>query len=179
MHLYLIGYRATGKTTIAQELSRILGRPALDLDQFITEHSRQTIAEIFEQSGEAGFREIESRLLGDVVRQSPAVISLGGGTILNEANRDLIADTGKSVWLRASSQNVLERMSGDPNNLDNRPALTNHPLLEEVEQQLAERTPIYSACADYTIDTDHHTPQQLAEQISIWWESVDTNNRSD
>ena len=93
-HLFLTGFRGTGKSTVARILAESLGMPCVDLDQRIQEASNQSIAEIFADVGEAGFRQWESDQLAMVATGRPSVIALGGGAVLAEPNRAMIGNTG-------------------------------------------------------------------------------------
>ena len=99
--IVIVGFMGCGKTTAAKALARQLGCPMIDLDSFITEGEGRSPAEIIEQDGEPAFREIETRVLQDVLENSAArVIALGGGAWTIEANRALVAQHDcLSIWL--------------------------------------------------------------------------------
>ncbi len=177
MHLFLIGFRATGKSTVARRLSELLQRPFIDLDREICLSSGLSIAEIFKASGEAQFRELEAQQLRLVCNGPPSVIALGGGIVLLEQNRTCLQRYGRVAWLSASPVEIEARMHNDPDHFSNRPALTELSATDEVATILNERMPLYAACADYTIATDKLTVEQVAEKIAKWWQRVDTNNQ--
>jgi shikimate kinase len=101
--IVITGFMGSGKTTVSQALARALGWEAIDLDQLITQRTGRTPKEIIEQDGEPGFREVESSVLADVLREgSPRVVSLGGGAWTIATNRRLIAAYGGyTIWLDA------------------------------------------------------------------------------
>lgn len=173
MNIYLIGYRGCGKSSVAPLVARTLGRRVVDTDQRIEQATGRTIAEIFAVDGETVFRDLEQKAVAAVAEQTSQVVSLGGGAILREANRCVLAETGKTVWLTATAEVLWARISGDDASDSMRPNLTDTGGLAEVERVLAERTSVYDACADYTIDTNGRTIEQIAEQICQWWQSVD------
>lgn len=175
MHLFLIGYRGTGKTTIAPLLGQLIELPVIDLDQRIIDSTGKLIREIFEEQGEQEFRKIEQRELQQAIKQVPSVISLGGGTIVSEVNRSTINSNGKAVWLQAHPDTICSRLQSDDLSKQNRPSLTGLDLMDEIESVLAERRPFYDVCADYSVATDDLPPQEVAEQIANWWQSVDNN----
>ena len=104
--LYLIGYRATGKTSLAPIVAEQLGRSAIDLDTRIAKTARRTVAEIWQTLGEPWFRTQESILLAELSGLGPSVIATGGGVVLDQGNRNIISQTGVAVWLRASVQTI-------------------------------------------------------------------------
>ncbi len=173
MNLFLIGYRASGKTTVAQKLSRLLGMPWIDTDQQITDRAGQPIRQIFQQGGEAAFREMEFQTLKTICgKRHNSVVALGGGAVMEPRSRRLVANHGRCVWLRTRPETLATRLERQPA-ADQRPPLSGLSLRDEIEQLLAERTSIYSACADYTVDTDDLSADETAEAIARWMASVD------
>lgn len=176
MILFLIGYRATGKTTIGRRLAEQLNCHWIDTDAEIEKFSQRTIPEIFTEDGEAGFREIERnviKLIVDrVLRSETVVVSLGGGAVLSQSTQKLIGKRGRVVWLTAPAEELCRRIESSQQSTP-RPALTDQSLDQEVSQLLAERQPVYSDCADYTIDTCQLNVDQTVEQIAQWWSEVD------
>ena len=173
MNIYLIGYRGSGKSTVGRILAERLGWDWVDSDEQIELSTHRKIRDIFQQDGEAAFREWEQSIIAGIAMNTSLVVSLGGGAILESINRQNIRKSGFSVWLTASPEALWERIGGDQNSPDNRPALTDLPGLEEVRQVLAHRTPVYNECADFRCDTLTRTPKQIAEEIADWWQSVD------
>ncbi len=165
MNLFLIGYRATGKSTVAQALAARLGMPAIDADVEIERRAGRTIAEIFTHDGEQAFRDWETRVVNDLAAREGVVVALGGGAVLREENRRALAGRGKTIWLQASPATIRARLVRDPKTAANRPGLTARGLVEEVEQVLSERTPIYAACADCTVEVDTGSPDAIAQTI--------------
>src|SRR5688572_502997 len=141
MNLYLIGYRGSGKTTVAAELARLLGWNWLDADDEVERRAGTTIKEIFATSGEQSFRDLEAAVIADLAQFSGHVIALGGGAVLREDNRQAIRSSGKVVWLQASPEVLYQRISGDASTAERRPNLTADGGLAEVERLLAVRAP--------------------------------------
>ena len=168
-HLFLTGYRAVGKTTVAEILADRLDRPWIDLDQWIVQRRGETIAEIFARGGERAFRDIESAALRTVVAEPEGVVSLGGGTILCADNRWLIRDSGPVVWLTAAAETIASRIEQDAASIANRPALTDQGLLAEVTELLSHRDPLYREVADLVVSTETMTPVEIADEIVRWW----------
>lgn len=168
MHLYLIGYRGSGKSTVGRILAEHLGRPWIDLDEAIGRSSGLSIREIFETQGEDAFRRLESQELMKLAGLPPAVIALGGGTCESPANRMWLKQSGKCIWLRAEAGTLKQRIAADPQSEAARPALTGAGRLAEVDAVLERRHSNYAACADFTLDVDRSTPRSIAEQIVSW-----------
>jgi shikimate kinase len=117
-HIIITGFMGSGKTTIAGGLARILGCEMLDLDHVIAEREGRTAREIIEQDGEESFREVETRILREVLENSPTgVIALGGGAWTLERNRNLINKHGcVTVWLDAPFELCWERILSSGSN---------------------------------------------------------------
>jgi len=161
----LIGYRATGKTTVGSMLAESLGWHWVDTDVEIQRVAGMSIRAIFDNFGEAKFREMESQVIRDLLRRHKLVLSLGGGAILAEDNRLAIKTAGAVVWLTAPLVTIRHRLNSDPATLEQRPALTQAGAADEIETVLAERKPLYEDCADLTLSTETLTPKQLVDEI--------------
>ena len=137
--IVIIGFMGTGKTTVARLLAKRLGCFVVDLDQLITGNSGRSPREIIEQDGEAAFREIESRTLGEVFDKGEAgVVALGGGAWTVARNRELIAQhDGFTVWLDAPFDLCWRRIE---EGADLRPLA---PSREAAEKLYRERLPVY------------------------------------
>ena len=164
-HLYLTGYRGSGKTTVGRLVASRLGRRCIDLDDEIETHAGRSIREIFADSGEATFRDLETAALLRVASDSPAVISLGGGAILRPENREVIAKSGIAVWLKIDADTVIQRLAGDTTTAARRPSLTGLPPREEVESLLQKREPLYREAADCEVDAAGQGVDAIVEQI--------------
>ncbi|MEM9589339.1 MAG: shikimate kinase [Planctomycetota bacterium] len=166
-HIYLTGYRGTGKTSTGRLLARQLARPLIDLDARIEADSRRSIAEIFERDGEESFRDLESDALAAVASQAePAVVALGGGAILRPQNRERIASSGTCVWLDADPEVIARRLAADQvDAVTQRPALTALGVVGEIRKVMASRRSLYADAADIHIDTSAGTLADLVERI--------------
>ena len=140
-NLWLVGMPGVGKTTVGGLLGEALGRPFVDLDAEIERIAGMSIPEIFAAKGEAGFREIEAEAAMTASRGRGTVIATGGGTVLREANRRAMRESGTVVWL----QRDLSRLPTE-----------GRPLSEAkgVEKLYAEREPIYRAAAHLEVDAN-------------------------
>ena len=166
VNIYLIGYRGTGKSTVAPLVAEMLGPSwqAVDMDPLIEEQAESTIAEIFADEGEAGFRDRESQILTMLAQKNQHVIATGGGVIERPGNHELLTD-GFVVWLTAPPEVILERVSSDKLTASRRPNLTTQGGLDEIDKILTRRTPIYQSVAQLTLSTESATPAELARQI--------------
>jgi len=165
MNLILIGYRATGKTTLAQRLAERLGWPWIDADVEIERRAGRSIAQIFAEGGEPAFRQLEAQVIADLCRRDRLVLAAGGGAPLRPENRQAMGRSGRVIWLCASPETILERMSADATTAGRRPSLTDHGPLDEIVQLLTCREPIYRELAHLVVDTEGKTPEQLTEEI--------------
>lgn len=165
MNLALIGYRGTGKSHVARLLAEQLNWPMVDADIYVEQQAGKTIAEIFSENGESGFRDLESRALEELTHDSRQILSLGGGVVLREDNRKRIADHCFTVWLTASPSEIVRRLSRDASTEARRPSLTGKSTCDEVEEVLTARLPLYQQCADITIDTAGLTPDQVTQSV--------------
>ncbi|QDU55533.1 shikimate kinase [Aeoliella mucimassa] len=162
--VFLIGYRGTGKTTVARLLAERFGCQAVDADHLLQQRDGRTVAEIFAQEGEPRFRDLEQQVVADLAVVDPQVVSLGGGAVLREPNR--LALKGHHVaWLQASPTTIAERLASDEVSADQRPSLTGGGLFAEIEQVLAARQPIYQECATMVVDTENRSPAEVADDI--------------
>src|SRR5262245_46431895 len=138
--VFLVGYRGSGKTTVAGLLAERLGWQWLDADALLEVRAGRSIRRIFEEEGEAAFRRMESELLQELCNCQRHVIATGGGIVLKEANRRRLREAGRVVWLDADASTLWQRMQEDVTTAERRPNLTVGGL-EEVEQLLRVREP--------------------------------------
>ena len=148
--IYLIGPRGAGKTTVGKALSLTLNYRFIDTDDWITQKYQQTIALMVQEKGWDFFRQTESEALVQVSHPNQ-VISTGGGMILAEQNRTYMKSSGVIIYLQASLETLVERLSRDPNEAQ-RPSLTGKTLVSEMNDVLAKREPLYLQCADIIVD---------------------------
>ncbi len=171
MNVYLIGYRGSGKTTVGKRLAARLGLPAIDSDDLIEQAAQQTIREIFQQEGEAGFRDREARIVEQLASQAssePRLFRSAVGAILRPANREALARSGVSIWLTASPEQLVQRMQGDATTRERRPALSQLTGYDEVVAILAAREPLYAATAQKIVNTEDTTVEAICDNIVEW-----------
>jgi shikimate kinase len=162
--VFLIGYRGTGKSTVARLLAERLRWDWIDADALLEARAGMTIRQIFAAEGETGFRERESLVLAELGGKERHVIATGGGVILRPANRQLIQAGGLVVWLTADPATIWDRLQSDATTANRRPTLTVGGRAE-IEQLLREREPYYRACAHIAADTVARPPAAVADEI--------------
>jgi len=164
MVVTLIGYRGSGKSSIAAPLAQRLGFEWLDADVVIEQEAGCTIRDIFAAEGEAGFRRRERKAISSLLGRDRLVLAAGGGAILDpETRRDLRA-AGPVVWLRADIATLAGRIAGDPTTAARRPQLAGGGT-QEIASLLAAREPLYRECATQIVVTDALSVDEIVEQI--------------
>ena len=147
MRIVLIGYRATGKTTVARHLAARLKWDWGDADVEIERQAGKSIARIFAEDGEPAFRDLEARVIAELCGREKFVLAAGGGAPLREESRCAMRQSGHVVWLTAAPATILARMTADATTAQRRPSLTQHPPLEEIVRLLGRREPVYRESA--------------------------------
>jgi shikimate kinase len=156
--IYLLGFMGSGKSTVGKLLAEVLGWPLIDLDTIIEAGQGLSIREIFENSGEPFFRQVERAALAEASKAEPAVIALGGGTFAQLPNVDLIRESGgTTVWLDCPPDILRARCQG----LENRPLFRDEQSFTNL---FMERLPYYRM-AEFRISTEGHKPEDVVEQI--------------
>lgn len=165
MSIILIGYRGSGKTTVARQLAGRLSCSFVDTDELIVKMAGQAIRDIFAIQGESAFRALESAALVDALKISSAIISTGGGVVTIEANRQLLRDSGRPVvYLAAPPEVLCERIHTDATTGENRPALTSlGGGLDEIRSVLAVRDPLYCSVATLVVDATQPVDEVVEE----------------
>jgi len=171
-NLYLIGYRASGKSTVAPLLANRLSLACIDTDRLIEAELTEPIASYFASHGESAFRQIESKIVVEVSNRSHQVVSLGGGAVLAPVNQEAIRRSGKVVWLECPPAILAERLTKDQNQGAYRPSLTGLGVTQEIESVLKQREAVYRELADLVIDAGAKSPDQIALEIMGWWQSL-------
>jgi shikimate kinase len=151
--LYLVGFMASGKSTIGRALAEHIGWPFVDIDMEIEARAGRPIAQLFSEAGEPAFRDLETAVLkahiSHVEVGQPRVMALGGGAFIQERNWQMIVNNGITLWLDCPLETVRRRLGDDTS----RPLAVNRSGLGQL---FDDRRPLY-ARADYRVpvDTDH------------------------
>ncbi len=142
--IYIIGFMGSGKTTAGKKLASLLGWSFIDLDRKIEEYTGKSIPEIFAGNGEDYFRNIETTLLRNLKSVSKTVISTGGGTPCHSDNMDFMLETGLTLYLKLTPQELKSRLSKSKGERPLIKDLDQEKLLSFIEQKLAYREKWYN-----------------------------------
>lgn len=153
--IFLVGPRGSGKTTVGLQLARKLQSAFWDTDMALEEHLNGTIADFVAREGWDAFREKEHEVLQELVDlgrdKACSVVSTGGGIILREDNRRLLRESGVTVYIRVPVNVLAARLAKSPNP-SQRPSLTGKSVVDEVEDVLKARGPLYEESARHVVD---------------------------
>ena len=163
MNVTITGFMGAGKTTAGRRLARLLRIPFVDSDVEI-ERAYGPIAQIFERDGESVFRERESETISRLCEGGPLVLAVGGGAILDPANRAVMRRNGCIVNLALKPETVFARVA----HRAHRPLLGPAPTLETIRALMAERAAAY-ADNDLSISVDSRSPSAIAHMIARWY----------
>jgi shikimate kinase len=169
--IFLIGYRGSGKTTVARLLAPQLQFDWVDSDREIELRAGASITAIFAEQGEAAFRELETEVLVELCQRERTVVALGGGCIVRAQNRDLIAAAGPAVWLTAPVHVLGDRLREDPLTASIRPDLTPTGGPGEIEAVLKDRIGLYRQSATWEVDTQDKSPAEVVAAIRLQLDS--------
>lgn len=158
--IVLTGYRGTGKTEIGRILAARHRVPFIDIDALIELHAQRSISAIFREDGEEHFRMLERKAITSLPT-ADAVISTGGGAVMDPANMEHLRRESTMILLTADPAVIEERLARSP-----RPALTALPPEEEIRSMLEKRRQQYAASADLCLDTSRITPATAAVTIA-------------
>lgn len=156
--VFFVGFMGAGKTSVSRKIARTCGLASIDMDTFIERQEGMKVSEIFAESGEEGFRAIETQVLRDLSLRDPALIGCGGGVVTIAENREILKDGGFVVFLKVSAYEARDRISD----------LSTRPLFNDVEEAAKRneaRLPFYEEVADLTIDTAGKGVGAIAREV--------------
>lgn len=159
MIVYLIGMMGSGKSSVGKLLANKLQFSNIDIDKEIEKDEKLSIKEIFEKKGENYFREIESKYL--LRKRKLAVVSCGGGIILNKKNREFLKTSGYTIYLKSSIPTLEKRLLNE----NGRPLLSNDNLKETLINIYSKRKTLYTSATNTTIITDRRSVKEVCELI--------------
>jgi shikimate kinase len=170
-HITLVGMMGSGKSSVAPLVAAELNRAVVEVDQLIEKHEGMPISEIFIAKGEAYFRKLESALIAHLLSQPPAVISLGGGAFQWDATRELLLAKTVVFYLSATLEVLASRLQS---------TTAARPLLnvsgvdwQDTIRDLLARRGAYYGLAHYRVETDFHSPQDVAKSILMMREAYE------
>lgn len=159
-NIVLIGFMGSGKSMVAKRLAKILKRDMVSLDDLIESREGRTIKRIFEESGEAYFRDKEREAVEEVAGKESLIIDCGGGVVLNPQNIAQLKANGILICLSATAETICGRVK----NKKGRPLLNVDNPPKRVSELLKKREPLY-ARADFTVATDNKTANETCREI--------------
>ena len=165
MNLFLIGYRCSGKTTVGKSIALAIDWSFVDSDLQVTRKEGKSINEIIDNAGWDAFRRMERSALKQICTVDRQVVATGGGVVLDAENVKAMKTSGTVVWLDAGAATIRERMRRDKNTENFRPTLTDKGRMEEIEDMLLKRNPLYENASDFSIHTDHVPVKEIAQKI--------------
>jgi len=168
MKIVLLGYMASGKSTIGREISKKLDMKFIDLDDYISKREKRSISEIFKVEGEIYFRKIESLYLGEILNSKDSfILSLGGGTPCYSNNMELILNSeASSIYIKADIKTLASRLIAEKNKRPLVADLEDDKLLEFVAKHLFERRFFYEQ-ASITINSENKSIEEIITEIRI------------
>ena len=168
MKIVLLGYMASGKSTIGREISKKLDMKFIDLDDYISKREKRSISEIFKVEGEIYFRKIESLYLGEILNSKDSfILSLGGGTPCYSNNMELILNSdASSIYIKASIKTLVSRLIAEKNKRPLVADLEDDKLLEFVAKHLFERRFFYEQ-ASITVNSENKSIEEIITEIRI------------
>jgi shikimate kinase len=166
MNIVLIGYRGTGKSVVGRLVAERLRMKCISMDGRIVEKAGMSIPDIVANHDWKTFRDMESEITRELAKLDNIIIDTGGGVIERPENIDALKVNAVIIWLKASAGVIVSRIEAGTE----RPSLTGEKsFTEEVTEVLERRTPKYKNAAQYEIDTEQLTPEQVADRIiNIW-----------
>ena len=203
-NIFLIGFMASGKSSVGRILARQIGWPLVDVDAEIVRRSEKSIEAIFQVDGEPAFRALEAAVLAELCAGTRQVVATGGGAFMNAGSRQAMLDRGLVLCLSARPQTIFRRLGqatlepedGEPKDGEAgedypdradkivkqearpvRPLLAGDDALERIKSLLVERAGVYSL-AHYSIPTDDFTPEEVAGQIVEIWNAETSQGSS-
>ena len=161
MNIVLTGFMASGKSVVSEKLAKLTGRKLIDTDKYIEEKEGTSINKIFKTHGEKYFRELEKSAVRTVADEENAVISTGGGTVLDKSNIECLKKTGKVFYLAPDFEIIEKRIIEAART---RPLLQNQSI-EDIRKRFNDRIPFYENC-DYRLHiTEDMSVDDCAKKI--------------
>lgn len=160
-NIFLIGFMGAGKSTVADGLENMLEMERIEMDTLIAEKQGMSIPQIFEEYGEAFFRDLESNLLIELQKKSQAIVSCGGGVVMRPENAEHMKKHGRVVLLTASPKTIFERVKDSKD----RPILNDNMNVAFIEELMEKRREKYLATADIIVETDGKNVVEICEEI--------------
>ena len=159
-NIVLVGFMACGKTFVSRELARRLNCERVSTDELIEQREGRSIPDIFAQSGEPYFRQVEREIVALLAARENLIIDCGGGVAANEVNLNALKQKGVSFYLQASPEAIYRRTKGKTD----RPLLNVPDPLSKIQELLAKRDPHYRK-ADFVVDSNEDNITKVVDAI--------------
>lgn len=159
-NIVLVGFMGCGKTTIGKVLALALGYDFVDTDQLVVNNEKADISFIFKNKGEEYFRKAESMALGQAMGQQGHVVATGGGIVTILENHPVLKE-GLVIYLESTPQQIYDNIKDDRS----RPLLQEKDVYTKIVSMLQERHRLYEQIADYSVQVDKKTPQEICKLI--------------
>ena len=156
--VFFVGFMGAGKTSVARRLARQCHVVSVDMDTYLERREGKKVKAIFAESGEEGFRALETDVLGELAAKEPLLVSCGGGVVTREENRAILERAGFVVHLKVSADEAAGRIS----DTSTRPLFQN---LDAARERCEERGPLYERVADATVDTAGKSVPAIAREV--------------
>ena len=162
-NVVLVGFMGTGKTTIGKLVATSLHMEFVDMDDIIVQRQQKPISQIFEEEGEAHFRQIERELVKELADKNGLVVGTGGGVVLNPHNISDFERSGRVICLTATPEEILARVQSDTS----RPLLAGDNKLGKIKTLLDARQHLYRAMTTQIDTTNLSTAQVVARIVAL------------
>jgi shikimate kinase len=167
MKIWLVGMMGSGKTSAGEIAAGNLGVPFMDTDRIVEQRTGESVSTLWSTRGEQAFRDAERSVVEDLVGEE-GIVATGGGVVIDQTNRQLLADSGVVVWLCAAPSALASRVAES----SDRPLLSgNEDRVVVIERKLGERSSLYQSIADRRIETDDLDTHEVAREIEAIWMS--------
>lgn len=162
-NIVMIGFMATGKTTIGKELSKKLDFEFIDTDIEIEKNEKMKISDMFEKKGEDYFRDLETNILKNTINKKNIILSTGGGIIVRKENIPILKKIGTIIWLNGDKNTIIKHIKSS--NID-RPLLRDYNNLEtKIDEILSKRYDVYKQICDIEININDKNIQKVTSEI--------------
>jgi shikimate kinase len=161
--IVLIGAMGSGKSEVGAALARRLNRVFIDTDELVERRAGKSIASIFEEEGEAGFRKREAEAVREAALTRSSVIACGGGVVLDPANVGRLRSSGSLVYLKVTPSVAASRVRGDIE----RPLLAGQESEARLNELIEQRRTAYEAAADVTVNADRDLEDVVADILEL------------